>query len=224
MKTTDSANEGVDGDNDDDLYANVEEDAAVTSRGDLDSTPNLVEEGERSMTREVAEITTSQSYSGVFPILNLAINEFIYWNERRAVKHVKEGHDIGIDLWIIRIVGFFILLVFSTLTMLQPLAVILEIAPFDWDFVRSSKENCLPVFPLIVAVIFALLNCVIIVSGAWLAYRPAVVMPIWFVSFFGIMVVGAFLTFKLWKKYKNIIDNDTNTNDDVGPTESNNVS
>ena len=110
------------------------------------------------------------------------------------------------------------LVVFSTYIMLRPPAAMLDIAPFDWDIMRSSKENCL------LAVTLGLSIYVLVASSAWLAYRPAVVTPIWLVSFSYMFFVCAFFTIKLRKKYKNAIDNDTNTNDDVGPTESNNVS
>ena len=162
-------------------------------------------------TKNETEFTTVQSCSVVIHILYLASHAFIYWNERRAAIHMNDSRDegqrdIGIELWILRIVGF-LWLVFSASMMLQPLATLLDITlpRLDWDSARWM------------AVVFALPNYVFIVSSAWLAYRPAIVTPIWFfslqiymiiVSTFFILIIGM----KIKKRHTNGNNNDTNEN------------
>ena len=128
---------------------------------------------------------------------------------------VQADEDNTATAWILRIVGF-ILMVFSILLILQPLATIVDIVPFVGDFIQSSMENCL--FPLI-AVIIALPTCLFVVALAWLAYRPAIAIPIMLVSL-------CFIVFFYWKIHKKKQDqnngnNNSNGNDDDGPTKPN---
>jgi Transmembrane protein 43 len=86
----------------------------------------------------------------------------------------QADNDNTATAWILRLVGF-ILVVFSILLILQPLATIVDIVPFVGDCIQSSMENCL--FPLI-AVIIALPTCLFVIALAWLAYRPYIAIPI----------------------------------------------
>lgn len=130
---------------------------------------------------------------------------------------VQADNDNTTTAWILRIVGF-ILMVLSILLILQPLATIVDIVPFVGDCIQSSMENCL--FPLI-AVIIALPTCLFIIALAWLAYRPAIAIPIMLVSLF-------FIVLFYWKihkkKHEQNNGNTTNTmneDDDDGPIKPN---
>ena len=120
---------------------------------------------------------------------------------------VQADSDNTTTAWILRIVGFF-LMVFSILLILQPLATIVDIVPFVGDFIQSSMENCL--FPMI-AVIIALPTCLFVIALAWLAYRPAIAIPIMLVSL-------CFIVFFYWKihkkKQEHINSSNENTDDD----------
>ena len=119
---------------------------------------------------------------------------------------VQAENDNTATAWILRIVGFF-LMVFSILLILQPLATIVDIVPFVGDFIQSSMENCL--FPMI-AVIIALPTCLFVIALAWLAYRPAIAIPIMLISL-------CFIVFFYWKIHikKQEQNNSTNGNDDT---------
>lgn len=118
---------------------------------------------------------------------------------------VQADNDNTATAWILRIVGF-LMMVFSILLILQPLATIVDIVPFVGDFIQSSMENCL--FPMI-AVIIALPTCLFVVALAWLAYRPAIAIPIMMVSL-------CFIVFFYWKIHKKKQDqNNGSTNNDM---------
>ena len=91
---------------------------------------------------------------------------------------VHAENDNAIRAWTLRIVGFLVM-VCSMLLILKPLPSIGEVLPFVGDFISTSMETCL--LPMI-AVIIALPTCLFVISLAWLAYRPAIAVPIMFVS------------------------------------------
>jgi hypothetical protein len=145
----------------------------------------------------------------------LLIERGVYTAEEMFVQADNENTATA---WILRLVGF-ILMVFSILLILQPLATIVDIVPFVGDFIQSSMENCL--FPMI-AVIIALPTCLFIIALAWLAYRPAIAIPIMLVSL-------CFIVFFYWKIHKKKQEqnsgvsntNDMNQTEDDGPIKPN---
>jgi hypothetical protein len=80
--------------------------------------------------------------------------------------------------WILRFLGF-LLMFFSILMMLQPLAIAVDIVPFLGDYMESGMQCCL--FPLIASLI-AIPASLFTIALAWLAYRPMWSIPILVVS------------------------------------------
>jgi hypothetical protein len=81
--------------------------------------------------------------------------------------------------WILRVAGF-MLMFFSVLLVLQPLATALDIIPFIGDFMQGGLEKC--IFPTIALVISVPVS-LFVISMAWVAYRPYIAIPILAVCF-----------------------------------------
>jgi Transmembrane protein 43 len=83
-------------------------------------------------------------------------------------------NDNTTTAWILRFVGFFIMVI-SILLILQPLATVVDIIPFVGDCIQSTMEGCL--FPCI-AMLIAIPTSLFVISLAWLAYRPNIAIPV----------------------------------------------
>jgi hypothetical protein len=81
--------------------------------------------------------------------------------------------------WILRTVGF-LMMFFSVLLVLQPLATAVDIIPFIGDFMQGGLEKC--IFPTIAGLISIPVS-LFVISMAWIAYRPYIAIPILGVSF-----------------------------------------
>lgn len=87
---------------------------------------------------------------------------------------VEADEDNTTLAWILRVVGFLIM-VFSITLMLQPLATAVDIIPFVGDCMQSGMECC--IFPTI-AVLIAIPLSLFTIGLAWLAYRPIIAVPL----------------------------------------------
>lgn len=76
--------------------------------------------------------------------------------------------------WILRFVGFLMMFI-SILLILQPLSTAMDIIPFVGDCLGNGMEKC--IFPCI-AFTIALPVSLLVISIAWLVYRPAIAVPI----------------------------------------------
>jgi hypothetical protein len=81
--------------------------------------------------------------------------------------------------WILRGAGF-LMMFFSILLVLQPLATAVDIIPFVGDFMQGGLEMC--IFPTI-ALIISIPVSLFVISMAWIAYRPYISIPILALSF-----------------------------------------
>lgn len=87
---------------------------------------------------------------------------------------IQAENDNTTTAWILRFVGFFIMVI-SILLILQPLATVVDIIPFVGDCIQSTMEGFL--FPCI-ALLIAIPTSLFVISLAWLAYRPNIAIPI----------------------------------------------
>jgi len=110
--------------------------------------------------------------------------------------------------WILRFVGFFLMVV-SILLVLQPIATAVDIIPFLGDYLQGGLERCL--FPAI-AFLIALPISLFTISLAWLAYRPMWSVPILLVS----ACLIAWLYFRAKKAKQDADEIASQTNDDSG--------
>ena len=121
-----------------------------------------------------------------------------------AAEMFQQADDENTTLaWILRFVGFFLMVV-SILLILQPLATAVDIIPFIGDFLQGGLEGCL--FPLI-AVLIALPVSLFTVALAWLAYRPVWSVPMMALS-------GGIMAWLYCRAKKAKQDADENSNDD----------
>eukprot|EP00429_Kryptoperidinium_foliaceum_P006943 CAMPEP_0176023300 /NCGR_PEP_ID=MMETSP0120_2-20121206/11364_1 /TAXON_ID=160619 /ORGANISM="Kryptoperidinium foliaceum, Strain CCMP 1326" /LENGTH=525 /DNA_ID=CAMNT_0017356461 /DNA_START=128 /DNA_END=1706 /DNA_ORIENTATION=+ len=92
-----------------------------------------------------------------------------------AEEMFQQANDENEQLtWILRFVGFLLMFI-SILLILQPFSTAMDIIPFIGDCIGDGLETC--VFPCI-AFTIALPVSVLVISLAWLAYRPAIAVPV----------------------------------------------
>jgi hypothetical protein len=120
-------------------------------------------------------------------------------------------NDNAAAAWKFRVIGF-LLMVLSIVLILWPLVTTVDIA----SCIPSSQNTYL--IPLI-AMIIALPTCLFIIAVGWLAYRPAIAIPVTLVSFFFIALFYKEI-YKLNEEQKNR-GRDLNVNNDDGSIEQN---
>jgi hypothetical protein len=125
---------------------------------------------------------------------------------------IQADEDNTTMAWILRSVGFLIMF-FSSLLVLQPLATAVDIIPFVGGFMHCCFEKC--IFPMIALLIVVPVS-LFVISLAWIAYRPYIAIPILAVSLTVSLILMVWLCMRIRKAKQ---DDDENNNNNNGSSE-----
>lgn len=159
--------------------------------------------GEVSMSTNTAYVLKEHTTSSGRSLL--LVDRGILTAEEQFDKAEAENTTLA---WILRAVGF-VLMVVSITLMLQPLSTAVDIIPFVGDCLQGGMEGCL--FPLI-GLLISIPTAGCVIALAWMAYRPLIAVPV-VVATLALVVCFCLRARKLQQQNGN---NNNNTNNQGG--------